>query len=321
MAKVLVTGANGGVGSAVVARIDRDGRHLAVRAVRSLAQAPGRDGRTVEIGDLDMPVDWTAALRGVAIVVHTAARVHRMMDRDPDSAAAYHRVNTEATLGLARQAAVAGVSRLIFVSTIKVLGERSEPGAPFRADDSHEPVDDYAKSKAAAERGLLEVARASRMEVTIVRPPLVYGSALRGNFRRLVESLERGIPLPLGGIDNRRSLVSIDNLVDLLNVCLEHPGAANEAFLVSDAEDLSTTDLVRRLAVAMGRPPRLFTIPGVIVRATAALVGRDASAKRLYESLQVDIAKNRHLLGWSPPFGVDESLERVARSRVEQPRA
>lgn len=315
---MLVTGANGCIGSAIAERLDRDGQHYVIRAVRKLSNASSRGKPAVEVGDLEMGVDWSAALQDVAVVVHTAARVHQMSDRDTDSVRSYQRVNTEATLALARQAAEARVSRFIFVSTVKVLGEASPAGQAFHADDARAPVGAYAESKAAAEAGLSSIAKASGMAVTVIRPPLVYGPDVRGNFERLVRSIERGLPLPLGGIENLRSLVCVDNLVDLLIACVDHPRAANETFLASDGEDLSTPALVRRLAAALGRPPRLFTIPRVIVNAAAALLGKRASVARLFESLRVDIAKNDQLLGWRPPIRVDAAFAGVARSRIGQ---
>jgi UDP-glucose 4-epimerase len=259
------------------------------------------------VGDISRFTRWTDALDGIDTVIHLAARVHMMHDASADPLAEFRKVNAEGTLNLARQAADAGVRRFIFLSSVKVNGERGF----FRESDVENPQDAYAVSKYEAEQGLRRIAAETGMAVTIIRPPLVYGPGVKANFQALVRAVRRGIPLPLASIDNRRSLVAIDNLVDLIVTCIDSPAAANETFLVSDGEDLSTPQLVRRIAAALDRPPRLVPMPPVVLAAVARVLGRGEAADRLISSLQVDIAKARELLGWRPPFTVDEGLARA----------
>ncbi len=303
---ILVTGANGFVGRALMAetrarRIDARG------AVRE-----GAIGDEVEIGNVGPETDWTASLRGVACVIHTAARVHVMRETAEDPLRHFRAVNVEGTLNLARQAVAAGSRRFVFVSTIKVNGESTSPGRPFTADDKPHPADAYAISKFEAEKGLRRLAGEAGIEVVIVRPPLVYGPGVKGNFARLVEWLAKGLPLPLGAVDNRRSLVAIENLVDLILSCADHPAAADRTWLVSDGEDLSTPSLLRRLGDALGKRAHLVPVPTGLLRVAAAAVGRRDSAERLLGSLQLDISPTRDLLDWNPPLTVDEGLQRVA---------
>jgi nucleoside-diphosphate-sugar epimerase len=234
-----------------------------------------------------------------------------MRDHCYDPLMEFRRVNTDGTLNLARQAAAAGVRRFVFLSTIKVNGEATHYGCPFTPSDLPAPQDPYGISKHEAEVGLRAIAHETGMEVVIIRPTLVYGKGARGNFKSLIKLVARGLPLPLGSIHNLRSFVGIDNLVDFITTCLEHPAAANEAFMVSDGEDLSTQDLIRRMARAMDRPARLFSIPPGLLAITAALLGKSDLVRRLCGSLQVDISKSHDLLGWKPRVSVDEGLRRA----------
>jgi nucleoside-diphosphate-sugar epimerase len=227
-------------------------------------------------------------------------------------------VNVETTLQLASQAAACGVKRFIFISSIKVNGEQTEPGRPFRPDDTPAPQDPYGISKMEAEAGLREVAQETGMEVVIIRPPLVYGPGVKANFASMVKWLQRGVPLPLGAIHNCRSLVALDNLVDLIITCIHHPAAANQTFLVSDGEDVSTTELLRRMGAALGRPARLLPVPQQMLEWGAALAGKRDMAQRLFSSLQVDMDKTRQLLGWAPPVSLEQGLLQVAQS-VQHP--
>lgn len=256
---------------------------------------------------------WNYALSDVSSVIHCAARVHVMTEDAVDPLVEFRRVNVEGTLCLARQAAIAGVKRFVFISSIKVNGEYSLPDQPFTADQLTAPSDPYSISKCEAENELRFLSREMGMEVVIIRPVLVYGPGVKANFLEMMRWLNRGIPLPLGGIsNNRRSLVYLDNLVDLAITCLDHPAAANQTFLVSDGQDLSTSDLLRRMAKFMGVPARLISVPVWMIRLCAGISSRSDVARRLCDSLQVDISKNFELLGWSPPVNVDEGLRRTA---------
>ena len=235
-----------------------------------------------------------------------------MADTAADPLAEFRRVNVQGTLNLARQSAVVGVGRFVFISSIKVNGEATQLERPFTADDAPAPIDAYGVSKMEAEQGLREIALQTGMEVVIIRPPLVYGPGVKANFAALMRWLRYGVPLPLGAIPNRRSLVSLDNLVDLILTCLTHPAAANQTFLVSDGEDVSTTELLRRTGQALGRPARLIPVPASWLKLAAAMVGKPDVAQRLCESLQVDIEKTRRLLGWSPLISLDQGLKQTA---------
>lgn len=304
----LVTGARGFVGSAVVRRLARDGIPV-VGAVRDGTVAD-HCTRGPSLGDA---ADWSSLLAGCDAVVHAAARVHVMRDGAKDALAAYRAVNVAGTLRLARQAAEAGVKRFVFISSVKVNGEESRPGVPFTASDRPTPLDPYAVSKAEAEAGLIALAADTGMEFVIVRPPLVYGPGVKANFRTMMDWIARGVPLPLGALGhNRRSLVALDNLVDLIVTCLHHPAAANEVFLAGDGEDLSTADLLRRIALAMDARVRLLPVPVWLLMAGARAVRKEAMMRRLCGNLQVDISRNREVLGWAPPIGVDEALRLAA---------
>jgi UDP-glucose 4-epimerase len=311
---ILVTGATGFVGSALVRRLAANHAFVGVvAAVRRIAVAWPEGVRQVQVGDLLPTADWSMALKGVDAVVHCAARVHVMNDDATDALQAYREANVNGTLNLARQAAHAGVRRFVFVSSIKVNGEATQPGQPFTADDVPEPLDPYGVSKLEAEQGLWEIETQMGMEVVIVRPPLVYGPGVKANFASMLRWVARGIPLPLGAIHNARSMVALDNLVDLLVNCLKLPAAAGQIFLVSDGEDMSTTELLRRTAQAMGKEAFLLPVPAFVLEWGAAFLGKRAVAQRLFGSLQVDIYKTRQLLGWIPPISVDEGLRRAAQ--------
>ncbi|MDZ7750176.1 MAG: SDR family oxidoreductase [Gammaproteobacteria bacterium] len=312
--RILVTGATGLIGGALIARLLLDGVGSVRATVRGLAGGLSAAVEVKPIGDLGPATDWSRALGDVTAVVHTAARVHVMREQAADPLAVYRRDNVEGTLQLARQAAESGVRRFVFLSSIKVNGEETLPGRPCRAADAPRPEDAYGISKLEAEQGLMNLAQEAGMEVVILRPPLVYGPGVKGNFAALIKALARGLPLPLGAItDNRRSLVGLDNLVDLIRVCLEHPAAANQVFLAGDGEDLSTAELLRRLGQALGRPARLIPVPPALMKAGARALGREGVCRRLCGSLQVDIAPTCERLDWTPPLGVDEALARTVR--------
>lgn len=309
--KVLVTGARGLVGAAVLQRLMTIEGVRALGSVRGAVRSSKAGASLVAVGDLSDSTDWSAALAGVNAVIHTAARVHVMDETVAEPLTEFRRVNVQGTLNLARQAAASGVRRFVFVSSIKVNGEATQPGRPFSAADVPAPLDPYGVSKMEAEQALLELGRQTGMEVVIVRPPLVYGPGVKANFAAMVRWVGRGVPLPLGRLQNARSLVALDNLVDLLALCLTHPAAAGQVFLASDGEDVSVTELLRRLGRAMGRPARLLPIPGAWIEWAATLVGKRAVAQRLCGSLQVDIEKTRQLLGWRPPLSLDHGLKKA----------
>ena len=315
--RVLVTGASGFVGGAVVRRLLAD-RGVEVRAAVRRADVPLPEAaQQVHVGDLSGQTDWRLALRDVDAVVHAAARVHVMCDASADRLAEFRRVNVAGTMQLARQAAEAGVRRFVFLSSIKVNGEGTPAGRPYSAADVPAPVDPYGVSKREAEDGLRELAQASGMEVVIIRPVLVYGPGVKGNFRSLLRWVRNGVPLPLGAIRNRRSLVALDNLVDLIETTIRHPGAANQTFLVSDGDALSTTELLTRVAASLDRSARLVPVPAPVIELLARALGRREAAVRLCGSLEVDIDKTRALLDWRPPVAVDEALRRTARHFIE----
>ena len=310
---ILVTGATGFVGGTVVRRLlaDDQSQSIVVVVRRDDQCWPQRVFPRVT-GDLEPSNNWSVALADVSAVVHCAARVHVMADTAADPLEEFRRVNVQGTLNLARQAAVAGVRRFVFISSIKVNGESTQPGHPFTADDAPAPLDAYGISKREAEQGLRELSAQTGMEVVIIRPPLVYGLGVKANFAAMMRWLQRGVPLPLGGIHNQRSLVALDNLVDLIVTCITHPAAANQTFLVSDGEDVSTTELLRRMGQAMNRPARLIPVPASWLKLAAAMVGKQDVAQRLCGSLQVDIQKTRQLLGWNPPLTLDQGLKKAA---------
>ena len=310
---ILVTGATGFVGRALVQRLlaEDESRRVAVAVRRGGQQWPERVLPRVT-GDLEPSTDWSVALGGVSAVVHCAARVHVMSDTAADPLAEFRRVNVQGTLNLARQAAAVGARRFVFVSSIKVNGEATQLGCPFTADDAPAPLDAYGVSKMEAEQGLRELSAQTGMEVVIIRPTLVYGPGVKANFAAMMRWLRRGIPLPLGAIHNQRSVVALDNLVDLIVTCLSHPAAANQTFLVSDGEDVSTTELLQRMGHAMNRPARLIPVPAGLLTQAAALLGKRNVAQRLCGSLQVDIQKTRQLLGWNPPLTLDQGLKKAA---------
>lgn len=309
---ILVTGATGFIGSRLIQRLSSENGSRVVAAVRRDALAVDSRVRSVVIGDVGTSTDWSAALSGVQCVVHAAARVHIVRDAAIDPLAEYRLTNVAGTVHLARAAAAAGVRRFVFISSVKVNGENTAPGACYSADDVPAPADAYAVSKREAEVGLLKVAAETGMELVIIRPPLVYGPGVKANFLALMRWLRRGIPLPLGAVHNLRSFVALDNLVDFISLCLTHTAAAGQIFLVSDGDDLSTTDLLRRLGMVLDKPARLIPVPTWLLEVTAQSLGKRAQIQRLCGSLRVDISKNRSLLDWSPPISVDEGLRRVA---------
>lgn len=312
---VFLTGATGFVGQAVLRRLVVDSFSVTA-AVRADSQAIEGTAATVEFESLETAL-WGSALAGVDVVVHCAARVHVMNDTETDPLAAFRKVNVQGTLNLALQAAEAGVRRFVFVSSIKVNGEGTEPGKPYTARDLPAPGDPYGVSKWEAEEGLRELATRTGMEVVIIRPVLVYGPGVKANFLNMMRWLDKGVPLPFGAIHNARSLVALDNLVDLIVTSITHPAAANQTFLVSDGEDLSTTRLLHRMAAALGKSARLLPVPSWMLSTAANMLGKRSLSQRLCGSLQVDIGNTRSLLQWTPPVSVDEALKVTAAHYLE----
>lgn len=308
--RVLVTGANGFVGQVLCEKVLAQGMEVCGVVRRPCNLPKGVQHHVIE--------DWGdythlgSAFRDVSVVIHAAARAHVMHEPSQSSLAEFRRVNVEGTLKLARQAVVAGVRRFVFISSIGVNGTETSV-RPFGASDEPMPQSAYAVSKHEAELGLHALAADTGLEVVVIRPPLVYGPGAPGNFGALMRVVARGWPLPLGGVTgNRRSFVAIDNLVDLIVTCLDHPAADDQTFLVSDGEDISTTDLLRRLGAAIGRPARLLPVPLGVLALGAKILGKPEMFKSLCGSLQVDMSRTRELLGWCPPIGVDEGLKRAA---------
>ncbi len=310
---ILVTGASGFVGTALLSALKEGG--YCFRPVYRRGYAGGTDARVV-VPVISSTTDWGNHLEGVRSIVHLAARVHVMRDSAKDPLSDFRETNVAGTLNLARQAALHGVRRFIYISSIKVNGEQTTPGHPFTPIDKPTPAGPYGISKLEAEDGVRQIARLTGMEVVIIRPVMIYGPGVKGNFITMMRWLRKGIPLPLGAIHNARSLVALDNLIDLIMCCLRHPAAANQLFMVSDGEDLSTTELLKRTAVAMRINVRLIPVPASIIWAGATLFGNRDIAQRLCGSLQVDIGKTRELLSWAPPVTIDVGLRRAA---IESP--
>ena len=303
--RVLVTGASGFVGTALCARLIEK-NWLLTRCSRAQ-----KSSEMVVVGAIGASTNWVAPLHQCEIVIHLAARVHVMHDNAAYAIAAFRAVNVEGALNLARQAVEARVQRFIFVSSIGVNGAQTAPGKSFSEADQPTPHNAYALSKWEAEQGLQRIADETGMDVVIIRPPLVYGCNAPGNFGALMRAVQRGWPLPLGAVHNQRSLVALDNLVDFILTCITHPQAANQTFLVSDGQDLSTTELVRGMAQAAGVPARLLPVPVWALQAGASSLGKGDAVQRLCGNLQVDMSKARSLLGWVPPVSVQEGLRRA----------
>lgn len=309
MGITLITGASGFVGSHLMAEMARRG--LPARNI-SRQTLPG----LVTVPSYGPEMDWREYLIGVDTVVHLAARVHVMRETTTDPLAVFREANVTATTNLARQAAKAGVRRFVFVSSIKAIGERTEPGKPFTAIDPLDPKDPYGISKAEAEAALIALGRQTGLEIAIVRPPLVYGAGVGGNFRSLMKWAALGIPSIFSAVRNKRSFIHVGNLCDLLITMLDHPNAANQVFLASDGHDLSTHKLLSQLTLAAGHRPRSIPVPPAFLRGIGVLTRHQEAVARLTENLQVDAAPTCHLLGWRPPFSIAEAMELCHDSKV-----
>lgn len=309
--RILVTGGTGFIGHALLDRLVNDG-HIVSAAIRD-PDAVMQDRITkILIGDIGSNTNWSNWLDGIDAVIHLAARVHVMKDTAANPLAEFRRTNTEGTLNLARAATHAGVKKFIFLSTIKVNGELTMPGCAFHADDVPAPVDPYGRSKLEAETELLLIGLNNGMAITIVRPTMVYGPGVKGNFLSLMNLIDKRIPLPFGSIENKRSMIGLSNLVDLISKCLVSPAAANQVFLASDGVDISTTELLRGIGWALGKPPLLVPIPAVAVTTIGSLIGMRALVVRLCGNLQVDIEKNQRVLEWWPSVTMATELRQTA---------
>ena len=309
--KILLTGATGFIGSEILRKLSMRGVVVNASYRNEFPLEPSLNLIPFNTGDILASTNWEKPLRNVDVVIHTAARAHIINDKSIEPLDEFRLTNTKGTLNLARQAAKEGVKRFVFLSSIGVNGSCNTK--PFVETDSPNPTEPYAISKYEAEQGLLEISGKTGLEVVIIRPPLVYGPKAPGNFSTLVKWVGWPIPLPLGSIHNKRSFISIENLVSFIELCIEHPKAANETFVVSDGVDVSTTELLNRVGMAIGKPTRLIPVPSSWLMVAATMLGKRDVAIRLLGSLQVDSGKARELLGWIPPVSMEESLRKIAK--------
>jgi nucleoside-diphosphate-sugar epimerase len=314
--KILITGGSGFIGSALVKKLSYESSDLVVSSRKKLPDA--FNVQQVTVSEINGQTDWSEALDGCDCVIHCAARVHVMNESARDPLALFREVNTIGTLALARQAAKAGVKRFVFLSSIKVNAETTKVNSPCREEVEQTPTDPYGLSKYEAEQGLLEIAQETAMEIVIIRSPLVYGPGVKGNFASMVKWIKKGAPLPLGAIDNRRSLIAIDNLVGFIIHCVACPEVANEVFLISDGEDVSTTELLKKVASAYGVKSCLLPVPVKLMRLVLELWGKGALAERLFGNLQVDCSKSHDLLGWKPVITMGEQLAQMAAMEKDE---
>lgn len=311
---ILITGATGFLGSNILGKLDSDKVKLLIRNKSSFLV----NNKCYE-GIIDSTTIYTEALQNVNCIIHCAARVHVMKDASVNPIEEYREVNTAGTLNLARQAVEVGVKRFIFISSIKVNGEGTQIGSPFKATDKPNPQDPYGQSKAEAEEQLLELAKETGLEVVIIRPTLVYGAGVKANFASLMKLVAKGLPLPFGSITaNRRSLVSVYNLVDLIVTCIDHPNAINQVFLVSDDHDLSTADMVRQMGVALSKPAKLIPLPVFCYSLVGSITGKQDVVSRLIGSLQVDITKTKRRLDWMPPYKLEDGFKMTANALLRE---
>ena len=316
MSKVLITGASGFVGQELCTVLEDAGLTI-IPVFRSAVQDPGKRIRKALVGkNLDVSTDWTNEFADIDVVIHLAAKVHVMSSDDSVSLGSFRKTNVEGTRKLAEQAAQSGVKRFVYLSSIKVNGKRTDNN-PFVAEQTPQPEGSYAISKLEAETVLRDIEKETGMEVVIIRPPLVYGPGVKGNLAALARLIKKGIPLPLRSVTNRRDLVSIFNLCDLIRVCCSHPAAAGDTFLVSDGETISTADLVLYMSKGLNRKARLFSVPVWVLHIAAGLLGKVDKLEKLTGDLQINMSKTQQVLGWKPPVTVAESFRRMfAEERI-----
>lgn len=317
MPNILVTGANGFIGKSLC-KLLVESDFSVIACVRNCKQEIwDKNISELSIGNIDQNTEWSHALENVSVVIHLAARVHILDERNISSPLdLYREINVKGTENLAIQAANSGVKRFIYLSSIKVNGKQSK--IPFSADDSVMPNDPYAISKWEAEQKLSSIGAATGLEIVIIRPPLVYGQAVKGNFLRLMQLLDRRLPIPLGKVNNKRSMVNVDNLCDFIKLSIEHPKANGQVFLISDDRDLSSTELIKIIAKQQYRSPRLVPVPLKLLGFIAQILGKRQEIERLCDSLQVNIQKNKALLNWSPPWSVEEGVRKAVEYQKQQ---
>ena len=314
---ILITGSTGFLGRALLSKLASHG--LQTRAViRKNLHSKIENIDYCKIKIIDGETDWGGALLDINTIVHCAARAHVMNDSSSDPLLEFRKVNTFGTLNLAEQAADSGVKRFIFISSIKVNGEFTNPGNKFTPDDIYIPSDPYGLSKYEAEQGLKNIAKETEMDVVIIRPPLIYGPNVKANFRSMLKWVNRGVPLPFGAVNNKRSLVALSNLVDFTISCVEHPKAANETFLISDGEDVSTTNLLYKIGKAFNKKTRLIPIPVKFMEFGAKIVGKEDLADRIFGNLQVDSSKAEELLGWNSVVTMDQELKKTVDAYLNE---
>jgi UDP-glucose 4-epimerase len=306
--KVLITGGSGFIGRHLAELLACQPDLEVILAVRNRQRAPGGSHTTVEVGELHADTPWQDALKGVDVVVHCAGRAHIMNEQEDDPLAAFRRVNVEASVALAKAAQAASVRRFIYLSSIKVNGESTPAGSKFNAADDPTPIDPYGISKLEAEQALRAQFTGTQTQLVVIRPPLVYGPGVKANFRALLGLVQRGWPLPFGSLQNRRSLVYVGNLTDLIRVSLTHPNAAGQVLLVSDGQDLSTGELVHEMAKSLRRPDRCLPVPQFLLTLGLRLLGRAETIPRLLGSLRIDLGPTCALLNWTPPYSISEGM-------------
>lgn len=314
--KILVTGGHGFIGSRLVETLAVQPHVQVTASIRTHRLSDPQSAFKLVEMDFAQPTDWRTYLDGIDVIVHTAAKAHQPINPHQHDQS-FWQINLEGTLALARQAAAHGVKRFIFLSTIKVNGESTKPGEAFRSGDTPSPSDPYGQSKLEAEIQLQTLSAATGMEVVIIRPPLVYGPGVKANFHTMISWLHRGIPLPLAGIDNKRSLLGLDNLISLITTCIGHPSAAGKIFMASDNQDLSTPQLLNEVASALNLQARLFSLPQSILRVAAKTLGKEQTLQRLSSNLQVDISPTQHILDWKPTTTIQQEIQRTVQAYLE----
>lgn len=312
--RIFVTGATGFVGKALINELLSAGHNI-VAGVRNYSMELPVEVEQQQIGDLSLLSEQNTiidTLKKIDVVIHTAARVHIMQDKAADPLTEFRKMNVNATLSLAKQSVSAGVKRFVFISSIKVNGESTNNRQAFRETDKPAPEDAYGQSKLEAEQFLFEIGQTMPMEVVVIRSPLIYGPGVKANFASMIKIIKKGIPLPFGAIHNERSILAIDNLVDFLRLCIVHPAAANQVFLMADGKDVSTTELVTKIAKAYQRPVRLIPVPASWMIFIAKLTNKNNISDRLFGNLQIDITKAQQLLGWKPVVSMEQQLNKMA---------